>query len=216
MDPSFQSLNCTAPLGYGSASLTVNVTGLVTSASFEYDPPSLMHVSPTPVDAMSSSSVVQVHFGHVASFGCYGSSCPAVVVEPQILGNNFGLPQHPTPGVYIGPNICQSVFRVNTSFIQCTATSSAIGRMVVNVSLGGLYSQEPLFIDRMCGEGRTGLLGHLCGPCPSVSIVTVLCGQIRVRSAATMMVSVPVCAGCRMSGVLPTTSGRPRVLPGVT
>lgn len=92
--------------------------------------------------------------------------------DVQISGANFGLPQHPAPVVYIGPNICQSVLRVNTTFLQCTATSSVIGRMVVNVSLGGLHSQEPLFIDRMCGGGYTGLLGQHCGPCPVVRVPT--------------------------------------------
>lgn len=62
IDPSFQSLNCTAPSGYGVPMLTVNVSGLVTSAPFEYEPPSLTHVSPSPVDAMSSSTIVQVTF----------------------------------------------------------------------------------------------------------------------------------------------------------
>lgn len=60
VDSSFQSLNCTAPSGYGITTLTLNVSGLVTSVSFAYDPPSLTHVGPSPIDALSSSAVVQV------------------------------------------------------------------------------------------------------------------------------------------------------------
>lgn len=60
VDPSFQSLNCTAPSGFGNTTLTVNVSGLVTAAVFEYDPPSITHVGPSPIDAMSTSTVVQV------------------------------------------------------------------------------------------------------------------------------------------------------------
>lgn len=60
VDPSFHTLNCTAPSGFGITSLTVNVSGLVTQAPFGYDPPSLTYVGPSPIDAMSSAAVFQV------------------------------------------------------------------------------------------------------------------------------------------------------------
>lgn len=60
VDPSFGSIYCTAPSGYGDGMLTVNVSGLVTSTPFAYDPPSITSVWPSPIDAMSSSTVVKV------------------------------------------------------------------------------------------------------------------------------------------------------------
>ena len=86
----------------------------------------------------------------------------------QVVGTNFGLATHPLPVVTVGTGPCASVNRINATHLQCRISSSSVGRRVVNVSLGGLFSAEGVFIDAMCGEGYTGLPGNPCKVCPTV------------------------------------------------
>lgn len=140
-------ISCTAPAGYSIVSIQLNVTSYTASYPFSYDPPVVSSVSPSgPIDASSTD------------------------VSMTVNGSNFGLAVHPLPVVLLGKLLCQSVNRVSDSSILCRASSSAVGRQAVTVTLGDLQSSGLLYIDRMCGVGLTGTPGEYCKACPTVRV----------------------------------------------
>ncbi len=96
----------------------------------------------------------------------------------QVLGANFGLPSQPLPVVFIGNSVCGSVNRIQTSRLECRVPLSPVGRQLVIVALDGHNSTQSVFIERMCGEGYTGVPGRQCTLCPLVrsqSVVSMKC-----------------------------------------
>ena len=86
----------------------------------------------------------------------------------QVYGSDFGGPGQSTPIVYVGDTVCGSVNRMQDSKLECQAPVSKVGRLAVVVSFEGFNSSELVFVERMCGEGFTGLPGQQCKPCPQV------------------------------------------------
>jgi hypothetical protein len=154
-------LSCTAPAGSGVAVVTLTVCGQSVNASFTYDPPAITTIHPSTIDALSEEGTL------------------------TIFGNDFGLTVQPAPIVYVGDRLCGSVSRFSPSEIQCRTPKSLIGRQWVIVSFAGQNSSQIVYVERMCGEGYTGLPGTPCKPCPNVR--TCLC-RVVVRSVEVNLV----------------------------
>jgi hypothetical protein len=63
--------------------------------------------------------------------------------------------------------VCEQPLLFNSSALQCTIGAADVGRCTVSVSLNNQSSTQNVTLDRLCGEGRFGLPGEPCGPCPS-------------------------------------------------
>lgn len=125
--------------------MTLTVCGQSVNTTFLYDPPAVTTIHPSTIDAMSEEGTL------------------------TIFGNDFGLSVQPAPIVYVGDSLCASVSRFSPSEIQCRTAKSLIGRQWVIVSFDDQNSSQVVYVERMCGEGYTGLPGESCKSCPNVS-----------------------------------------------
>ena len=139
---------CTAPTGPGVGDVRLQVTVADSgnaSTPFLYSAPAVTGVSPSPCNAEAT--------------------CPLV-----LTGSNLGLKNSitsPEPVVTLGDVPCSQPIVVDSSRVLCTAPAGVVvGRYPVVLSLNGQNSSGSVALDRLCGDGRYGPRGSLCGPCP--------------------------------------------------
>ncbi len=93
-------VSCLAPIGSGSVFLEATVGSQSSRVSFAYDPPKVMAVFPSPVDALSSSEIITVCqqlfpmcMNTVRSYPTLSSDCGQQFGPTAPVSPSRGLPQ---------------------------------------------------------------------------------------------------------------------------